>query len=687
MAFLVPWFLAGAALLTAPWLIHRIRRPEREEIKFSSLMFVPREHKEIIENRKLQHILLMLLRMAVLLLLAFIFARPFVTRSEAITVITNDTQERHLILIDTSHSMQAAGGLSAIRSTARTIINDIPTGTPVGVTTFGRSIQTLLPLEEGSPSAASASLERLETSYQSTDYVRALQYAENALLSSVNQDADNRATLVLHLISDFQKSGLRNIEDGWRLSGLVTFKHYQLNITPTDVAITDLGVRINASGAVLIAGKVKSHSETDIQDLNVRLEIEGEEVDSQNLVLSAGNASRVSFLVDRPGAFSGRLIAGDASAGQVRYFTWRPPRKKEILLVRDPQPNTRYPAGWFVTRALEKAWRIRETDRAGLAQALETKPDMVAACDFTDFDKTTATILSQYLSEGGRLWLALNQNTPSAVLNRYLLDPLNIQSGETHFEAATENRYVILSRIDFKHSIFQPFQGSRFNDFSRIRFFNYRNISASDDDTRVLARFNNPERDPAIIERISDGGGHLILWAFGPDLTWTNLAKNVKFVPLLHESFIHLGGGVEAREAFEVGDMFNANRWPEAETIRLANGVELSPQQSATLETPGLVSIRTSNGWTPMDAVNMDAEEIDPTTIDPAEFALKLTTNSAQTIEAGEGISEMTSEKEERVELSYMGIPALFLFLLIETWLAARLSRRKTMVFSTGGKE
>ena len=76
-SFLVPAFFAGAALLAAPYLIHRIRKPEREPIRFSSLLFIPDVTKEVIERRRIQHILLMLLRMGVLALLALAFARPY----------------------------------------------------------------------------------------------------------------------------------------------------------------------------------------------------------------------------------------------------------------------------------------------------------------------------------------------------------------------------------------------------------------------------------------------------------------------------------------------------------------------------------------------------------------------------------------------------------------------------------
>ena len=62
MGLLVPLFAFGVALIGIPYFVHRIRRPERETVRFSSLMFVPDVKREVIERRRIQHIVLMLLR-------------------------------------------------------------------------------------------------------------------------------------------------------------------------------------------------------------------------------------------------------------------------------------------------------------------------------------------------------------------------------------------------------------------------------------------------------------------------------------------------------------------------------------------------------------------------------------------------------------------------------------------------
>ena len=115
LAWLAPLILGGLAFLGLPWLIHQIRRPERDTVRFSSLMFLPSAHKRVIERRSVQHLLLMLLRMVLLLLLALAFARP----SQMYLAATPSPAGAgaHMILLDTSYSMRCKAWIHSRRKT------------------------------------------------------------------------------------------------------------------------------------------------------------------------------------------------------------------------------------------------------------------------------------------------------------------------------------------------------------------------------------------------------------------------------------------------------------------------------------------------------------------------------------------------------------------------------------------
>src|SRR6478609_195444 len=103
--FLAPLFLAGAAAVALPFIFHLIRRSSREKVVFSSLMFLEPSPPRITKRSRLEHLLLLLFRCAVLGLLAFAFARPFLQKPLP-AAAANDKNARVAILVDASGSMR-----------------------------------------------------------------------------------------------------------------------------------------------------------------------------------------------------------------------------------------------------------------------------------------------------------------------------------------------------------------------------------------------------------------------------------------------------------------------------------------------------------------------------------------------------------------------------------------------------
>src|SRR5437762_9320218 len=101
MGLLSPWFLAGAAVVGLPLFLHLLRRPSVDPHPFSSLMFFERRTHISVKHRRLRHLLLLSLRIALLVLLVLAFAKPFINRSAA--SFTND--KLLLLVIDNSFSM------------------------------------------------------------------------------------------------------------------------------------------------------------------------------------------------------------------------------------------------------------------------------------------------------------------------------------------------------------------------------------------------------------------------------------------------------------------------------------------------------------------------------------------------------------------------------------------------------
>jgi hypothetical protein len=100
MAFLAPLFLAGAVAAAIPIAIHLFHRRTAPVIEFAAMRYLKGAPVEQSHRRRLRELLLLALRVAALMLLAFAFARPFF---EAATAGASAT----VVLIDTSASLSA----------------------------------------------------------------------------------------------------------------------------------------------------------------------------------------------------------------------------------------------------------------------------------------------------------------------------------------------------------------------------------------------------------------------------------------------------------------------------------------------------------------------------------------------------------------------------------------------------
>src|SRR6516225_3429699 len=106
MTFLAPLFLLAGLAVGLPVLFHLIRRTTRQRTPFSSLMFLFPTPPRLTQRSRLEHILLLLLRCAVICLLALGFSRPFIRKPVNSSV--SNTAKRILLLVDTSASMRRA---------------------------------------------------------------------------------------------------------------------------------------------------------------------------------------------------------------------------------------------------------------------------------------------------------------------------------------------------------------------------------------------------------------------------------------------------------------------------------------------------------------------------------------------------------------------------------------------------
>ena len=645
MGFFAPLFALSAALVAIPWLVHRIRRPERETVRFSSLMFVPDIKREVIERRRIQHVLLMLLRMGLLLALALAFARPFadmLLSPEASTLEKTD----HVIVMDASLSMASDGVWESAKMQAESVLQKVVPGDRVGFIHFAQTpvVDVLI---SNDVELVRQAIDGVEVTWAHADYVAALQAAEQMLTADTAQ-----VHRVIHLISDFQASGMPASDTGWRLPGTIKLNANEVIAKPgANASIDALAIRAVKDDALQIRARVRNWSGRGA--LAVQLVMDGKVVETRDVTVSQGNATQVGFSVPPSVGVEGyvAVVGGDALDRDDRRFFVRHAKPQHPIQVLDEVGATR--------KMLEAA----VPDNAGLPWRLMSAKDLTGSVVVADdVDGLDAMALRTYVEKGGALFLPLRKDADARGLNAFFA-----QMG-VGVSGIADAGYAELAWVNLDHRIFHPFKGARFNDFSSIRYDNYHTLDV-DSSAVVLAKFDDDT--PAIVEVLL-GDGRILIWAGGMGLDRTNLPRTSRFVPMLHETLRYLAGEQEVEIDYVVGAAVRVSG-----AVKRIAGADLSDGKNKKdlrhFSGPGVYQWG-DDAQVQKIAVNVVDKESDPARVTPAEFEIRLC--DAPVLFQKDGEQRSSSDLSVQYEYGHWAIGLLFVLLLVEhfyaSWLGAR---------------
>ena len=206
MAFLNPLFLLGLLAAGIPLIIHLWNRRRVVTIDFSSLMFLMAAHRENARRFQLKQLLILLLRMAIVVLIALALARPFLTLGLPVASVRAKTDI--VIVLDNSYSM-AYQDVDGIRfEKAKTLGIDI-----LDTLRHGDSAALILMSDIPTPifrqltpdlESVTAAVNDAEVSYRATNVQPSLELAHEILTESEQLNKE------LYLISDFAQNGWEN---------------------------------------------------------------------------------------------------------------------------------------------------------------------------------------------------------------------------------------------------------------------------------------------------------------------------------------------------------------------------------------------------------------------------------------------------------------------------------------------
>ena len=692
MTPLAPLYLLAALAVAGPILFHLWRRTPRGRREFSTLMFLTPSPPRVTSRSRVEHWLLLLLRGAVLCLLALAFARPL-WRTAVSAPDHNADEELVAVLIDTSASLRRDGAWPDLLRQVNGQLSQLPSTATVALFRFDdrwSSVAGFAELKRLEPhqrrEVVKSRLGELKPGWGGTNLGEALARTASAL-QETQTDRAVPAKLRIVLASDLQAGAKLDALNGFewpadlRLQLLVARP-----VSPSNAGLQWVERNLDLPDDVL---RVRISNAADSRKEQFTLQWSGDDATTQSVYVPPGQ-SRVVVPPKRPKsvAVTSLLLKGDDNDFD-NIVHIAPPRDEARLVVycgtdmADDTAGLRfYLEGVF---AASQRYRIDVTGwRDALTASNADRPSLVVLvepeADAGDFVKT-------HLASGGTVLIAARSADDGATALRQCgLDEIAVT------EAAVK-RDAMLGDIDFAHPLFAPFAESQFSDFTGIRFWKHRSLAgfaASAGETpgktphagRVLARFD--DGDPAFVE-FNAGRGHVWMLTGGWHPADSQLARSSKFPPLMFRMLEQASGGTTRPQNLAVGSDI---AWPRSSGETSARGIVRPPDGTvmkdvvidrpfADTQTPGLYSLELE-GTTDVVAVNLAADEsrTAPLPIEQLE-ALGVRLGAVATPEDLRRAKErerqlQVEELEQSQKLWRWGVLTAIVLLLAETWLASR---------------
>jgi hypothetical protein len=669
LSFLVPAFLAAAALIAVPVIVHLIHREKRDALDFPSLMFLRQIPHKSVQRRRIRNWPLLLLRCLALLLIVAAFARPFVER-DLDAAISLDLAREVVIALDASFSMGYDDRWQSALDAAREVVDGVRPEDRASLVVFGASAAALT-----EPTAERARLHALladlEPRPEAGRYGPALRLAQSIIARS------DRPRAELVLISDMQRSG-------WDEESAVTLPQGTV-FTPVvigdgtwqNVAVTGATERRESFAgrerATLTAALANFGDEPVSR--RVALVMDDRELESRAVELDARGVATVEFApVTLPQGGARFTIRAEPDAlplDDELHLAISPARNLHVLIVESgagAEPSL------YIERALgigdAPRFRVERRSVAQLRAADLQGPAAVVLNDAPFPGGEAGRALIEYVRGGGGLLIAVGERGGGGWTGEA---STLLPGGLGRVVDRTDAGGGRFGWINSAHPAVEEVGAGR---LSNARFFRYRpleNVAAEG----VLARFD--DGSVAIAEH-GFGTGRVVVYASTLDTYWNDLPLQPVWLPFVQRLLRHTAQFGEARPWLAVGEVTSlARRDGGPRPAVLSPDGARVPLESDLLRVAatGFYEIRdpAAAGAVEYLAVNADRVESEMTVLAAEEVAARVLAGGAPS--ARGFVDAVTSSDWERRQAFWWYLLVIALgMLVLESVLAGRFTRR-----------
>ncbi len=483
MSFLTPLYVLGLAAISLPILLHLIRRTPKGVQPFSSLMFIVATPPRLTRRSRIDQLLLLLLRAAIVGLLALAFARPFF-RHTATADLTDLAGRFVAVLVDTSGSMRRNGIWEGVQTELDRVLADLGERDNIALYCFANQTECIVSFDESRSLTLEGRRELIRDRFRQLQPGWTDSQLGDALIHVADDldAAEDQETTVpskqLFVISDLQEGNQLESLQGyeWPTSVRVIARRVDA-IGPTNASLQLLDAPEELEGDRGVRVRVHNAANSPAQQFAVCWAGEDSQELSPPVAVSVppGESRVVRLPRLSPGSVPSQLLlTGDDHDFDNHYYVAAAIRTDgTIFYVGDEAKDDPEHMLYYLARALTNdKWQqvdIVTADNAALAELQRARALLVVVTRPLEADARDP--LRQFLLAGGTGLLVLTASDDGTTLAA--LTDTNV--GAT--EDIQPSDYALWSSIDFEHPLLRPFANPLFNDFSKTHFWKYRRVA------------------------------------------------------------------------------------------------------------------------------------------------------------------------------------------------------------------
>lgn len=526
MHFLYPSFLWALSLLAIPVIIHLFNFRRYKKIAFTNVRFLKQITEETTSRSKLKHLLVLLCRMLALAALVFAFSQPFLPSPNQ---LPTETSNLISVFVDNSFSMELPGKQSSKLEEAKKAAEEVVMAYKpsdrfqVLNNDFEGSQQRIVNLEE-----ALARIREIKIS--------ASAHKASEVLSRQQQAADGRFTS--YFISDMQtwQTNLQELKEDStdRLVFVPIEGSSASNLSIDTCFFTEPFILKNKPA--IIKATISNYSDNEIEQLSVRLIINGIQKALTSIRIAAGSSTEAElvFTPDFSGNASGEIQIPDhpLTFDDHWFFNVKVNDKINTLLL-SPGTVNRFVRSAFASDPLFNiAYQSERIVDYGSFRSFSA----IIVSDFENISSGLSSELEKYLRSGGVVILfpdtSVNLDSYNSFFRNTISDKweqpvaTDLRADKLNFESQTLNGI-----FDLKN------QRDRNVDYPVVKkFFKTITVSSGIRESIIHLQDGSP-----LLSCYSVGKGKLYLTSQAASPAAGNLVNHALFAPMLYRMSLHTG--------------------------------------------------------------------------------------------------------------------------------------------------